>query len=174
MKTLIDKNRHFAEFFDYGDLTIVPRKKILILTCLDSRVDPAHTMELELGEAFVMRNIGGRVTDQIVEQIAILRAMIKSVDGSSLDLAIIHHTDCGVFRFADPKVRQRLGLLAGTGEVPMKKLAIKDPEAGIAEDLSRLRAASILPDGLIVSGYLYDVKDGNLHETLAPVPLRGS
>ena len=64
--------------------------------------------------------------------------------------------------------------MAGTGEVPMKKLAIKDPEAGIAEDLSRLRAASILSDELVVSGYLYDVKNGNLHETLAPAYLRSS
>jgi carbonic anhydrase len=174
VETLIDRNRHFAKRFDHGDLTIVPRIKTLIVTCLDSRVDPTYFLGLELGDATVMRNIGGRVTEQIVEQIAILRALIKSVAGGSLDVAIIHHTDCGVFRFADPQVRQRLGLLAGTGEGPIEKLAVVDPEVGIAEDLSLLRAASILPDELVVSGYLYDVKDGNLRETLRPAPLRKS
>ncbi len=71
--TLIDRNLEFANSFNQGDLTLLPRLSMLVLTCLDARVDPAHLFGLELGDAVVMRNIGGRVTDDVIEQIAILR-----------------------------------------------------------------------------------------------------
>ncbi len=70
------------------------RLSMLVLTCLDARVDPAHLFGLELGDAVVMRNIGGRVTDEIIEQIAILRALAVALGGeASLEVAIVHHTD---------------------------------------------------------------------------------
>ena len=95
VQTLIDRNREFAGSFDQGDLAILPRLSTLVLTCLDARVDPAHLFGLELGDAVVMRNIGGRVTDEVIEQIAILRALAGLVGGGALEVVIIHHTDCG-------------------------------------------------------------------------------
>jgi carbonic anhydrase len=75
MQTLLDRNHDFASSFNQGDLTLLPRLSTLVLTCLDARVDPAHLLGLELGDAVVMRNIGGRVTDEVIEQIAILRGL---------------------------------------------------------------------------------------------------
>ena len=174
LQTLIDGNLEFARSFSQGDLAIQPRLSILVLTCLDARVDPAHFLGLQLGDAFVMRTIGGRVTDEVIRQIAILRALaVVFGGGAALEVAIVHHTDCGTGRFADPQFRQRLGQAAGTGEAVIERLAITDPLASVAEDLDRLRAAPTLPDDLIVAGYVYDVTDGHVRETFAPASLRG-
>ncbi len=174
VQTLIDRNLVFASSFDQGDLTILPRLSTLVLTCVDARVDPAHILGLELGDAVVMRNIGGRVTDDVVEHIAILQALVGLVGGGSaaLEVAIVHHTDCGASRFANPQVRQRLGQAAGTGEAAIERLAITDPQTSVAEDLDRLRAAPTLPDELVVAGYVYDVTDGHVREAFAPASLR--
>ena len=171
-QTLIDRNHDFASSFNQGDLPLLPRLSTLVLTCLDARVDPAHLLGLELGDAVVMRNIGGRVTDEVIEQIAILRALAEFAGGVALEVAIVHHTDCGASRFANPEVRQRLGQAAGTGEAAIERLAITDPQTSVAEDLDRLRAAATLPDDLVVAGYVYDVTDGHVREAFAPASLR--
>ncbi len=172
IQTLIDRNHDFASSFNQGDLPLLPRLSTLVLTCLDARVDPAHLLGLELGDAVVMRNIGGRVTDEVIEQIAILRALAEFAGGVALEVAIVHHTDCGASRFANPEVRQRLGQAAGTGEAAIERLAITDPQTTVAEDLDRLRAAPTLPDELVVAGYVYDVTDGHVREVFAPASLR--
>ncbi len=170
--TLIDRNLRFANSFDPWDLALPPRLSILILTCLDARVDPAHLFRLELGDAVVMRNIGGRVTDEVIEQIAILRGLAVVAGGAGFEVAIVHHTDCGASRFANPQVRQKMGQVAGTGEAAIERLAITDPQISVAKDLDRLRAAQTLPNELVVAGYVYDVTDGHAREVVAPAVLR--
>ncbi len=172
VQTLIERNREFASSFDQGDLAILPRLSTLVLTCLDARVDPAHILGLELGDAVVMRNIGGRVTDEVIEHIAILRGLAVVLGSGALEVAIVHHTDCGTSRFANPQVRQKLAQAAGTSEAAIERLAITDPQASVAGDLDRLRAAPTLPDELIVAGYVYDVTDGQVREIFAPASLR--
>ena len=172
VQTLVDRNVEFAKSFNQGDLALLPRLSILVLTCLDARVDPAHLFGLELGDAVVMRNIGGRVTDEVIEQIAILRGLAVVAGGTGFEVAIVHHTDCGASRFANAQVRQRMGEVAGTGEAAIKRLAIADPQISVAEDLDRLRAAPTLPDELVVAGYVYDVTDGHVREVIAPASLR--
>jgi len=172
VQSLVDRNLEFASSFDQGDLAILPRLSTLVLTCLDARVDPAHFFSLELGDAVVMRNIGGRVTDEVIEQIAILRGLAVVLGAGAFEVAIVHHTDCGASRFANPQLRQRLGQAAGTGETVIERLASIDPHTSVAEDLDRLRAAPVLPDKLVVAGYVYDVTDGQVHEVSAPAALR--
>ena len=89
--TLIDRNLEFANSFKQGDLTLLPRLSTLVLTCLDARVDPAHLFGLELGDAVVMCNIGGRVTDEVIEQIAILRGLdlIKLAPVDALTVLVV-------------------------------------------------------------------------------------
>ena len=175
VQTLVDRNLEFAGSFDQGDLAVLPRLSTLVVTCVDARVDPAHILGLELGDAIVMRNIGGRVTDEAIEQIAILQALGTALGGDDsfgLEVAVVHHTDCGASRFAKPEVRQRLGQAAGTGEAAIERLAITDPRISVTEDLDRLRAAPTLPDELVVAGYVYDVTDGHVREVIAPASLR--
>ena len=170
--TLIYRNLEFANSFKQGGLGLLPRLSTLIVTCLDARVDPAHFFGLELGDAVVMRNIGGRVTDDVIEHIAIVQALVELAGGAALEVAIVHHTDCGTSRFANPQVRQRLGQAAGTGEAVIERLASTDPQTSVAEDLDRLRAAPTLPDELVVAGYVYDVTNGQVREIFAPSSLR--
>ncbi len=170
--TLIDRNLKFANSFSQGGLGLPPRLSILILTCLDARVDPAHLFRLELGDAVVMRNIGGRVTDEIIEQIAILRGLAVVAGGTGFEVAVIHHTDCGASRFANPQVRQKMSQVVGTGEAAIERLAISDPQISVAQDRDRLRAAQTLPNELVVAGYVYDVTDGHAREVVAPAALR--
>ncbi len=172
VQTLIERNREFASSFDQGDLAILPRLSTLVLTCLDARVDPAHILGLELGDAVVMRNIGGRVTNEVIEHIAILRGLAVVLGSGALEVAIVHHTDCGASRFANPQVRKKLAQASGTGEAAIERLAITGPQASVAEDLDRLRAAPTLPDELVVAGYVYDVTDGQVREIFAPAALR--
>ena len=176
VQTLVDRNLEFAGGFDQGDLAVLPRLSTLVVTCVDARVDPAHILGLELGDAIVMRNIGGRVTDEAIEQIAILQALGTALSGDDsfgLEVAVVHHTDCGASRFANPQIRQKLGTIAGTGEAPIERLAITDPQTSVAEDIDRLRGAPTLPDQVVVAGYVYDVTDGHLREAVAPASLRG-
>ncbi len=172
VQTLIDRNLEFASSFDQGDLAILPRLSTLVLTCLDARVDPAHILGLELGDAVVMRNIGGRVTNEIIEHIAILRGLAVVLGSGALEVAIVHHTDCGTSRFANPQVRKKLAQASGIDEAAIERLAITDPQASVAEDLDRLRAAPTLPDELVVAGYVYNVTDGQVREIFAPASLR--
>ncbi len=170
--TLIDRNLEFANSFKQGGLGLLPRLSTLIVTCLDARVDPAHLFGLELGDAVVMRNIGGRVTDDVIEHIAIVQALVELAGGAALEVAIVHHTDCGTSRFANPQVRQRFGQAAGTGEAVIERLASSDPQTSVAEELDRLRAAPTLPDEPVVAGYVYDVTNGQVREIFAPSSLR--
>ena len=170
--TLIERNVEFANNFSQGDLPLLPRVSTLVVTCLDARVDPAHFFGLELGDAIVMRNIGGRVTDQVIEQIAILQGLAVVAGAAGFDVAVVHHTDCGASRFANPQVRQKIDQVAGTGQAAIERLAITDPRVSVTEDLDRLRAAPTLRDKLVVAGYVYDVTDGQVREIVAPAALR--
>ena len=172
VQTLVDRNLEFASSFNQGHLAIMPRLSTLVLTCVDARVDPAHILGLELGDAVVMRNVGGRVTDEVIEHIAILRGLAVVLGSGALEVAIVHHTDCGASRFTNPQLRQMLGKATGTGEAAIERLAITDPQTSVTEDIDRLQAAPNLPDQLVVAGYVYNVTDGNLRETFAPAPLR--
>ncbi len=172
VQTLVDRKLKFASSFDQGDLAILPRLSTLVLTCLDARVDPAHFLGLELGDAVVMRNIGGRVTDEVIEHIAILRGLAVVAGGTGFEVAVVHHTDCGASRFANPQVRQKMSQVAGTGEAAIERLAISDPQISVAQDLDRLRAAQTLPNDRVVAGYVYDVTDGHVREVIAPASLR--
>ena len=174
IQTLIDRNLEFAGSFDQGDLTILPRLSTLVLTCVDARVDPAHLFGLELGDAVVIRNVGGRVTDEVIEHIAILQVLGAKFAGDefALEVVVLHHNDCGASRFTNPQLKQMLGKATGAGEAAIEALAITDPQTSVAEDIDRLKAAPNLPDQLVVAGYVYDVTDGNANEAIAPAPLR--
>lgn len=170
--TLVNRNLEFARTFDKGGLPIPPRLSTLIVTCVDSRVDPTHFLDLELGDAFVIRNVGGRVTEEVVEQIRILTALNGVAGGAPFAVAIVHHTDCGTLRFADPRIRRELSRAAGIDESVIERLGAPDPEVSVRKDLDRLRASATLPNELVVAGYVYDVTNGHLRTASMPAPLR--
>ena len=169
--TLLDRNRLFASNFIAADLPIIPKLRTVIITCGDSRVDPTHVLGLELGDAVVIRNNGGRITQTVVEELAAMSFMVAKMDGAEpgpFEVVIIQHTQCGAERFADPDFQKVLKEHVG---VDVSSTAISDHEQSLRDDIERLRGAPELPGYIIVSGFIYDVQDGSVREVIAPATL---
>ncbi len=173
--TLLDRNRSFAEQFKAGHLPIRPRMSTIILTCVDSRVDPAHIFGLGLGDAVVMRNAGGRITPEVMRDFAILGVLTANMPGSSAmqpELIVMHHTDCGMCRLANAAIQLQVAERLGIGVDEATAMAIIDPTASVQDDIEQLRQTPETPDQLIVSGFVYDVKNGTINEVVPPAPVR--
>jgi carbonic anhydrase len=173
--TLLDRNRRFAEQFKAGNLPIRPRMSTIILTCLDSRVDPTHIFGLGLGDAVVMRNAGGRITSEVMRDLAILGVLAANMPGPSAmqpELIVMHHTDCGMCRLANAAIQRQVAERLGVGVDEATAMAIIDPTASVQDDIERLRQTPETPDQLIVSGFVYDVKNGTIDQVAPPAPLR--
>lgn len=169
---LYARNAAFVETFDLGHLPFDPNVSTLILTCMDARLDPTHFAGLQLGDAFVLRNAGARVTDAVGLEVAMLWQLMAMAGGAtpSVELVIIEHTACGMARFADPEVTATVTGHFGTAAV--ETYAIADPAEAIRTDIERLRANPIVPGELTVSGHLYDVATGRLATVVETAPLR--
>jgi len=174
LDTLYQRNQEFARTFEQGDLPILPRYPTIVLTCLDARVDPAHFFGLELGDTLVLRNAGGRVTEDVEQNLALLSGLAGLMAGDrapGLSLAIVHHTDCGLERIAAPGPRQALSKSTGLEPEVLEALAIADHETSFKADIERLRASDLVPPGLEVSAHLYDVTNGKMTQVISPTPL---
>ena len=169
---LMDRNTAFAEGFPYKDLPIQPKLRTVIISCADARSDPAHFFRLDPGEAVVIRNTGGRVTNEVAGEIATLAFMVARMEGGipgPFKVVIVHHTKCGAQRFADPQfqsaIKQNLG-------IDVSELAISDDLNSLHEDISRLRRRTEIPDYIEVAAMLYDVDTGSVHEVVPSQRLR--
>ncbi len=173
LATLYERNEAFAASFDKGDLPIKPNLSTLILTCVDARVDPSHFAGLELGDALVLRNVGARVTDAVALEVAILWMLMSLASGGtpSMELVLIHHTNCGMARFANAEVAAQVTERFGTGSV-VATYAITDPRESVAIDVERLRSNDLIPDELSISAHVYDVTSGRLEKVIETAQLR--
>jgi len=153
----------------------LPNVKAIIIGCADMRVDPAHIFGIEPGEAVMMRNIGGRITPGLVEQLGLLGRIGQvagEISGGRADFHIIvlHHTDCGITRLAgDPAMLTHYFQIQ---EGELKTKAVTDPRAAVAVDVALLRAIPALPGEWIVSGLVYDVATGLVEIVVPPAPIR--
>ncbi|HIF05792.1 MAG TPA: carbonic anhydrase [Gemmatimonadetes bacterium] len=169
-KELLERNRPFAETFSSGDLPIRPRFRQLVVSCVDARVDPASYLGLELGDALVIRTLGGRVTDAVERDIAVLANLMPAPgsDPAKLDVLIVHHTDCGLERLADEGRRTRMSHASGINEGVLETLAIHGHDVALQTDVRRLRSSKLVSESVEVSGYLYDHTSGKLTEVSVP------
>ena len=132
---LMDRNRSFAEQFEAGDLTIRPNLSTIILTCVDARVDPAHFFELGLGDAVVVRNTGGRINPAVMRDLGILSVLAANMPGAGAmqpELVVIHHTDCGMSRLANPAIQEQVATRLGLSTDEVAAMAITDPARALA------------------------------------------
>ncbi len=179
LTTLLDRNRSFAEQFAAGDLKILPRMSTILLTCLDPRVDPAHLFGLGLGDAVVIRNAGGRITPAVMGDLGILGVLAAAANQPGIspmqpDLVVIHHTDCGMSRLANPSIQEQVAKRLGPSVDEVSAMAISDPTTSVQDDIDRLRHTPGTPDQLVVSGFVYDVNNGTINQVVPPAPLRAS
>jgi carbonic anhydrase len=171
---LLANNRKFAA----GDakervpeIPFLPNKQVYIITCMDPRVDPAALLGLTLGDAIVARNVGGRVTDSVLSDLAWISYLheTKTPDAPWFELAVIHHTDCGSGLMADDDLRA--GFVArGFNDEELQRTAVLEPATTLPHDVRRIVESPVISDQIAVRGYRYDVKTGQLTEVVAPTP----
>ncbi|WP_319453607.1 MULTISPECIES: carbonic anhydrase [unclassified Mycobacterium] len=161
--TLAERNDDFARTRFIPGLPMLPRLRTLVVGCVDPRVDPAHVLGLETGDAAVIRNVGGRVTPDVVAELALLGRLARSLVGSAapvIDLIVMQHTDCGITRLQDPP-----DMLAAYFRVDPTDLADKhvaDARAAVASDIAVLQSAPQLAAAFRVTGVVYDVDSGRI------------
>jgi carbonic anhydrase len=153
---LLQRNARFAAGGAYAGLPFPTNETLQVLCCVDSRVDPSDVLGLALGEAVVMRNIGGRITPSTLRSWALLGRLSQGQTQRSGHLVILHHTDCGITRLMDYPEQ-----LAAFFEIPADELeskAVADPYAAVRVDTAIARHT--LPPSRLVSGLVYDVNTG--------------
>jgi carbonic anhydrase len=178
LSEVLDANAKYAGGFgDKGRLALPPARRFAILTCMDARLDPAKYAGLAEGDAHVIRNAGGRASDDAIRSLVISYKLL-----GTREFFVIHHTDCGMQFFTNDVIR---GLLASSletavltlegfrdvGKGPGSRageyiewLTVKDPKQAVLDDVARIRAHPLIPKSISVYGYIYDVKSGSLIE----------
>ena len=161
---LLERNEQFARTYTPAALAL-PTAQLLVLTCLDHRVDPAIVLGLRLGDAPVIRNAGGRVTPAVIDDLAYLAFLAGELSGGQdtlFEVAVVHHTQCGTGFLADPGYRRRAAEATGLSEAALEASAVADPHATVRADVERLLAAPMLSPKVSVSGHVYDVATGRV------------
>jgi carbonic anhydrase len=171
MTPLLDRNEQFARTYAPAPLA-PPTAQLVIVTCLDHRVDPAITLGLQLGEAPIIRNLGGRITPTVIDDINYLAFLAEQVFNGQLaadrlfEVAVIHHTQCGTSLLADPSFRHQAAETTGMPEPALEASAVADPHVTVKTDVERLLTAPRLSPKVSVSGHVYDIATGHVTTTV--------
>lgn len=172
IEELLERNARYAAEHDSG-LPPVPRLQTVVVTCVDQRVDPADVLGLELGDAAVIRTVGGRVTPGVLQNLALL-AQVVAANGMTggFELILMQHTQCGMARLDGPEQRDGLADYLGVPVSELDSKEIKDPHAGVRVDMAELAANPLVPGELSVTGLVYDVGTGRASLVERRAPLR--
>ena len=171
MKPLLERNEQFAHAYTPVALG-PPAARMLVVTCLDHRVDPAIVLGLRLGDAPVIRNAGGRVTPAVIDDIAYLAFRAEQLFGDQLaadtlfEVAVIHHTQCGTGLLVDPGFRHQAAEATGLDEAALEAAVVADPHITVKADVERLLTSPLLSPKVSVSGHVYDIATGRVTTTV--------
>ena len=144
--------------FDHGDFRSPPARKVVVVACMDARVDPYRILGLADGDAHILRNAGGIVTDDVIRSLVISQRLLGTEE-----IVLMHHTDCGMQRFSDDELRRQIEEETGD-EPPWVAGAFADLDADVRESISRIVGSPFVPVKSSVRGFIYDVKTGSLRE----------
>lgn len=177
-KEVIEANKNYADKFgDKGQLPLPPGRRFAILTCMDARLDPAKYAGLSEGDAHVIRNAGGRASDDAIRSLIISHKLLGTAEWF-----VIHHTDCGMELFTDDIIRGLLVKSLATASIDkngwknvteeggstegnhISFLTINNQSQSVIADVKRIKAHPLVPTYIPVYGYIYDVKSGKLIE----------
>jgi carbonic anhydrase len=155
---LLRNNEAYAESFDKADLPLPPAKGVAVVACMDARLNVFAMLGLREGDAHVIRNAGGVITDDEIRSLAISQRLL----GTS-EIILIHHTDCGMLTFTDDEVKQQI-----QDEVGIKPEfaleAFPDLEGDVRQSIARIQASPFIPHKDAVRGFVYEVETGRLRE----------
>jgi carbonic anhydrase len=155
---LLKNNEAFAEAFDKGGLPLPPAKKVAVVACMDARVNPYPILGLELGDAHVIRNAGGVVTDDEIRSLSISQRLLGTEE-----IILIHHTDCGMLTFSDDDFKRQIQ--DDTGIKPSWSAeAFSDLDEDVRQSIERIKSSPFIPNKDSVRGFVYEVETGRLRE----------
>ena len=156
IESALERNRAFAAAGGQEGAVVFPTLRLFVITCLDPRVDPAHFLGLNLSDAMVVRNVGGRVTPEVINDVAFIGQLTENIlpDGPLFEVAVIHHTQCGTGALADDTFRHRYAERIGADESTLLEHAVLDPAATVTGDVERLRSAPAISPRVTVSGHV--------------------
>jgi carbonic anhydrase len=175
LRPLLERNRAFAATGAHAGLAIMPRQEVFLVTCLDPRVDPAAFLGIELGDAPVIRNAGGRITEAVIDDIAFIGYLIRTMipDGPLFEVAVVHHTGCGTGFLADAAFRSGFAARTGRDEAVLAAEAVVDPAATVRTDVDRLLTSPKVPPQISASGHVYDLQTGLVTTIADPAQPQG-
>ena len=157
---LLRNNEGYAASFDKGSLPLPPAKKVAVLACMDARLNPYGVLGLHEGDAHVIRNAGGVVTDDEIRSLAISQRLLGTEE-----IILIHHTDCGMLTFTDDQFKRQI-----QDEVGIKPQwaaeAFPDLDEDVRQSIGRIKASPFIPNKSSVRGFVYDVTNGKLREVV--------
>jgi carbonic anhydrase len=161
---LLANNRTFADALPAAHLDVRPRRKLAIVTCMDSRLDVFSALGLKDGEAHILRNAGGVITDDVIRSLAVSQRRL-----GTREVMLIHHTDCGMLALSDDGFRAEL--LADTGVAPAFAIeSFSDVDADVRQSILRVRRSAFVPHRELVRGFVYDVDSHRLREVEVSEP----
>jgi carbonic anhydrase len=154
---LVNADR-YADAFDRGDLPLPPAKRVAVVACMDARLNPYGLLGLSEGDAHVIRNAGGVVTDDEIRSLSISQRLLGTEE-----IILIHHTDCGMLTFSDDEFRRQVQ--DDTGIKPeWAAEAFDDLEADVRQSIARIKSSPFIPKKDQIRGFVYDVRTGGLSE----------
>jgi len=151
-------NESYAASFDKGDLPLPPARKVAVVACMDARLNPYGILGLQEGDAHVIRNAGGVVTDDEIRSLAISQRLLGTEE-----IVLIHHTDCGMLTFTDDDFRRSIQEEVGI-KPEWAAEAFDDLDADVRQSIARIKASPFIPHKDAVRGFVYEVKTGRLRE----------
>ena len=155
---LLGNAEAYGAAFDKGDLPLPPAKRVAILACMDARLNPYGLLGLSEGDAHVIRNAGGVVTDDEIRSLSISQRLLGTEE-----IMLIHHTDCGMLTFRDDDFRQQIQ--EDTGIKPQWAAECFDNlDADVRQSIARIKASPFIPRKEHVRGFIYEVESGRLRE----------
>ena len=156
----LQANQGYAQNFAYSHLSSPPTRKVAVLACMDARLTIEPMLGLTTGEAHIIRNAGGIVTEDALRSLIISHHLL-----GTQEIMIINHTDCGMLSFQDEDLKRQLQHQTGAAVVaPAAFHAFTDPQQNVREQIQKIKSHPWLPTDLPVRGFVYDVKSGQLHE----------
>jgi carbonic anhydrase len=164
IQKMLEANRAFVSAFGQGDLPARPTRGVAILTCMDARIHPAEALGLDIGDAHVIRNAGGRASDDAIRSLIISSRLLGTTE-----FAVIQHTDCGMLTLTNAQFQATLKHETGEDASAIDFLPIGELRQSVRDDVERVVSSPFLDPAIEVSGYIYDVHTGGVEQVVAPV-----
>jgi len=161
LSEMVQNDEAFAQTFDKGDLPMPPAKQVAWLVCMDARLHPEKFLGLEIGDVHVIRNAGGRASDDAIRSLVISSHLV-----GTREFGVVHHTDCGMLTFSNDDLRTKLEDEVGVDAGDVDFLPFADLDQSVRDDVERIRSSPLLPEGITVSGYVYEVETGRLRQVV--------